>query len=93
MKMKKTLIAAAGVLLCVFEGFAFVDAAGAGTSAAGLSAAAKAIDDATAPNVTAGADLRAVVTTQTTSFVMNGTIGRGAKAAAKAAGGGLAMLP
>jgi hypothetical protein len=94
MKMKKTLIAAAGVLLCAFAGPAFADAAGAASCAAGLNADAKTIYDATAPNVTAGADLRALITTQTKSLVMNGTIGRGgAKTAAEAAGACLAMLP
>lgn len=92
--MKKFMMATAGVMLCAFAGPAFADAAGAATCAAGLDADAKAIYDATAPSVAPGADLRALVTTQTKSLVMAGTIGRGgAKAAAEAAGACLAMLP
>lgn len=92
--MKMSILAAAGVLLTAAAGPAFADAAGAAKCAAGLSGDAKTIYDATAPSVTAGADLRALVTSQTKSLVMNGTIGRGgAKAAATAAGACLAMLP
>ena len=92
--MKKSMMVAAALLLSGFAGNAYADAASAATCAAGLSGDAKTIYDATAPNVTAGADIRALVTTQTKSLVMNGTIGRGgAKAAATAAGACLAMLP
>lgn len=91
--MKKSLLAAAGLLLCGPAGSAHADAAGAASCAAGLSADAKAIYDATAPSVTAGVDLRSLVTSETRSLVMGGTIGRdGAKAAAEAAGACLVML-
>jgi hypothetical protein len=65
----------------------------ASACAAGLSKDAKAIYDATAPQVASLATLRETVVEQTRSLVMAGKIGQGtAKSSAQAAGECLAML-
>ena len=63
------------------------DSAAATRCAGGLSKDAKAIFDATLPQVTKGSDLRALLTTNTRSLVFAGTINRAtARDAATAAG-------
>lgn len=85
-----TLVAlAAGA---AFTGPALADKAAADQCAAGLTKDGKAIYAASLPSLTAGTDLRVLLTTQTRSLAMAGTIAKGsAKANAEAAGACLAQ--
>ncbi len=65
---------------------AHADAAAANACAASLPKDAKTIFDTTLPQVGPGADLRSLLTTNTRSLAMNGTISRGdARSSAQAA--------
>jgi hypothetical protein len=74
-------------------GSARADTAAANTCAGHLAPDAKAIYDKTLPQVTPGADLRGLLTANTRSLAMAGTIGRGdARASAQAAAKCLEMV-
>lgn len=63
-------------MVCAGHG-ARADSAAANDCAASLSKDAKTIFDATLPQVAPGADLRSLLTTNTRSLAMSGTIDRG----------------
>lgn len=80
---------AAPALLLIFAAIpaARADAAAANACAAKLAKDARTIYDATLPQLTPGADLRALVTTNTRALARAGTIDRGtARQSAQAAG-------
>lgn len=91
--MTKLRLLALALPLAFAAGAAHADQAAADQCAAGLSGDAKTIYEATAPNVTPGSNLRNVVTEQTKSLAMAGTISRGdARQSAQAAAACLELL-
>ncbi len=91
MKAITTAVTALG-LICMASA-ASADRPAADKCAAKLSSDGQAIYQASAPLVAPGADLRGIITNQTKSLVMNGSINRSAaKPAAEAAGGCLKLI-
>ncbi|WP_210485373.1 hypothetical protein [Microvirga antarctica] len=87
-----TLVSILGVV-ALTSGSALADKAGAAACAAKLPKDARAIYDASAPGAASASDLKQLLTQQTRSLAMAGTISRGsARASAEAAGPCVAML-
>ncbi len=90
--MKMRALAIAFGLVCLASA-ASADRPAADKCAAKLSGDAKTIYAASAPLITPTSDIRGVITDQTRSLVINGTISRAAaKPAAEAAGTCIAMI-